>query len=41
MKLACEAINRDVVCGVLTRCLQDASSTILMMPYLFASLLGF
>jgi hypothetical protein len=36
-----EAINHDVVCGLLTKCLQDVSSTILVMPYLFTSLLGF
>jgi hypothetical protein len=34
-------INRDAVCGVLTECLQDVSSAILAMLYLFALLLGF
>jgi hypothetical protein len=29
-------INRDVVCGLLTECLQDVSFAILMMSYLFA-----
>jgi hypothetical protein len=36
-----EAINRDAVCGLLTECLQDISSAIVMIPYLFALLLGF
>jgi hypothetical protein len=29
-----ETINRDVVCGLLAECLQDVSSTMLVMPYL-------
>jgi hypothetical protein len=29
-------ITQDAVCGLLTECLQDVSSTILVMPYLFA-----
>jgi hypothetical protein len=28
-------INRDVVCGLLAKFLQDVSSTIFVMPYLF------
>jgi hypothetical protein len=35
------AINRDVVCGLLTECLEDVSFAILAMLYSFALLLGF
>jgi hypothetical protein len=35
------AINCDIVCSLLTKCLQDVSSVVLVMPYLFALLLGF
>jgi hypothetical protein len=28
-------INRDVVCGLLTECLQDVSYAVLVMSYLF------
>jgi hypothetical protein len=35
------AINHNAVCGLLTECLQDVSSGILVISYLFALLLGF
>jgi hypothetical protein len=32
-------VNRDVICGLLAECLQDVSSVMFTMPYLFVCLL--
>jgi hypothetical protein len=34
-------INRDAIYGLLTECLQDVSSTVLVIQYLLGLLLGF